>query len=156
LPFPAGGDLCERKAHTIRHSQKSWPLGLGIDRSLVEKASLICIVEGGPDLLGAWHCIYRAKSWHAVPISILGRAIHGLHSDALELLKGKRIRFYPHADKDQGGVDQVLLIREQLATIGSQISLFDFSGLLTREGAPIKDLNDLAQLNPSQCKELFL
>jgi hypothetical protein len=156
LPFPVCGELGERKAHTIRHSQKSWPVGLGIDRTLIERASLICIVEGGPDLLGAWHCIHRAKSWHAVPISILGRAIHGLHSRALELLKGKRIRFYPHADKDAGAVDQILLIREQLCAIGCQVSYFDFSGLFGREGAPIKDLNDLARLNLNQYRELFL
>jgi hypothetical protein len=156
LPYPAYGPLGRRKAHTIRHGQKSWPVGLGVDRALVERASLICVLEGGPDLLAGWHLIHRTKAWHALPISILGRAIHGLHPGALELLKGKRLRFYPHADKDQGGVDQILLIREQVRSIASAISYFDFSGLFDRKGVPIKDLNDLARLNPNQCSELFL
>ena len=154
-PYPAYGQLSQRKAHTVRRSQKSWPLGLGVDRALIERASLICVLEGGPDWLAAWHCIHRAKAWHALPITILGRAIHGLHHEALELLKGKRIRFFPHVDPDAGALDQVALIHEQLRTIGCEVSYFDFSGLYDREGVAIKDLNDVVRLNPSQLESSF-
>jgi hypothetical protein len=143
LNYPAYGQLSERKVHTLAGSTKHWPAGAGIDRSLVEKATLIAIVEGSGDYLAAWHFAYQAKRWDVLPIAILGRALHGLHPEALDLLKGKRIRFFPHADADRGGVDQVLLIREQLRTIGCEVSYFDFSGLYAREGVPIKDLNDL-------------
>jgi hypothetical protein len=128
LTFPAGGDLCERKAHTIRHSQKSWPLGLGIDRSLVEKATLIAIVEGGPDWLACWDFIHRAKRWDVVPISILGRCVHGLHCEAVQLIRGKRIKFFPHADPDDGALKQVELIGEQLRKVGCVLSYFDLAG----------------------------
>jgi hypothetical protein len=154
--FPAYQDLSQRKAHTLRHSCKSWPVGAGIERSLIEKASLIAVIEGSPDWLAAWHFIYQAKRWDVLPVGLLGRCVHGLHCEALELLRGKRIRFYPHVDADRGGVDQVLLIREQLCRIGCEVSYFDFSGLCSREGVPIKDLNDLARLSPNQFRELFL
>lgn len=156
LPYPAYGDLDERKAHTILHSSKSWPLGLGVDRALVEKAMLICIVEGGPDLLAAWHFIHRAKRWDVLPIAILGRSVHGLCAEALELLKGKRVRFFPHIDSDGRGFEQMSLIQEQLRPIGCQVSCFDFRGLFDRDGTPINDLNNVADLNPNQFRDLFL
>jgi hypothetical protein len=152
--YPDCGQLSERKAHTIRHSTKSWPVGLGVDRSLVEKATLIAIVEGSADYLAAWHFIYQTKSWNVLPVAILGRAIHGLHPHALELLKGKRIRFFPHADRDDGALEQISIIGDQLRTIGCQPTFFDLRGLHTRVGALVKDLNDLARLDPSQSEEL--
>lgn len=154
LPYPACGVLCKRKAHTIRNSLKSWPVGLGVDRTLVEKAALIAIVEGGPDLLAAWHFVYRTKRWDVLPIAILGRAIHGLHPDALVLLKGKRIKFFPHVDLDDGALKQIELIGEQLRKVGCQPTYFDLTGLRTPDGKPVKDLNDLAQLDPNQLSEL--
>jgi len=154
LPYPGYGQLSQRKAHTIRHSQKSWPLGLGVERTLVERASLICIVEGGPDYISAWHFLYLAKRWDVLPIATLGRAIHGLHPDALEMLKGKRIRFFPHLDPDQGALEQISLIGEQLRQVGCQLTYFDLQGMRTRVGALVKDLNDLARLSPGQSEEL--
>ena len=48
LIYPAVGQLSERKAHTLKHSSKGWPLGLGIAQTLVERAALIAVTEGGP------------------------------------------------------------------------------------------------------------
>jgi hypothetical protein len=98
-------------------------VGLGVDRALVKKASLIVIVEGGPDYLAAWHFIYRAKRRDVLPIAILGRTIHGLHANALALLKGKRVKFFPHADPDGGSLVQVSIIGEQLSAIGCELLL---------------------------------
>jgi hypothetical protein len=154
LPYPATSELAERKAHTLRGSCKSWPVGLGVDRALIEKAALIVIVEGGPDLLAAWHFIYRTERWDVVPITILGRAIHGLHVDALTLLKGKRIKFFPHVDPDDGALKQMELISEQLRAIAFRPSYFDLTGLRTRGGKPVKDLNDLVRLDGNKLGEL--
>jgi hypothetical protein len=153
--FPPIGDIGRRKAHRIRGSVKSWPLGLGVDRSLIEKASLLAVCEGGPDWLAAWHFIYRAKRWDVFPVSILGRCVHGLHYEALELLKGKRIKFFPHADPDDGALKQIGLIGEQLRMVGCQLSYFDLAGLRTAGGKPAKDLNDLASLDATQLGDLF-
>jgi hypothetical protein len=154
LNYPAWRELSERKAHTIKDSTKSWPLGLGVETALVQKASMIAILEGGPDLLAAWHFIYCTKRWDVLPIAILGRAIHGLHVDALTLLKGKRVKFFPHVDPDDGPVQQVKLIAHQLRKIGCQPTYFDLTGLRTRGGKPVKDLNDLTRLDANQLGEL--
>jgi hypothetical protein len=140
--YPGHLELSERKAHTLRGSCKSWPLGLGVDQTLVQEAALIMICEGGPDLLAAWHFIYRTKRWDVLPVSILGRSIHGLHPDALALLKGKRIKFFPHTDPDEGALQQISIIGEQLRRVGCQLAYFDLGGLHTRGGARVKDLND--------------
>jgi hypothetical protein len=154
LNYPAFEQLSERKVHTIRHSTKSWPVGLGIDRSLVEKSTLVVIVEGSADYLAAWHFIYRGKRWDVLPIAILGRAIHGLHPDALVLLKGKQVKFFPHVDPDEGALKQIELIGVQLRKVGCQLTYFDLAGLRTGDGKPAKDLNDLAQLGSNQLSEL--
>jgi hypothetical protein len=155
LPYPVKGGLSERKAHTIRDSKKSWPVGLGVDRTLIESASLVCIVEGGPDLLAAWHFIHRAKRWEVFPISILGRCVHGLHFEAVELLKGKRVKFFPHADADDGALKQIELIGEQLRKVDCELTYFELAGLRTSNGKPAKDLNDLASLDATQLGDLF-
>jgi hypothetical protein len=154
LVYPAHGKLSERKAHTIRHGSKSWPVGLGVDRTLVERAGLIALVEGGPDLLAAWHFICRFRGWSVLPAAILGRSVHGLSADALALLKGKRIKFFPHADPDDGAFVQIELISEQLRRIGCRPTYFDLTGLHTQNGKPVKDLNDLVQLDPNQLSEI--
>jgi hypothetical protein len=152
LSYPAYGELSERKAHTLKHRSKSWPVGLGVDRALVEKAALIVIVEGTPDLLAAWHFIHRAKRWDVLPITVLGRCVHGLHCEAMELLKGKTIKFFPHADPDDGALKQIEFIGEQLRKVGCRLSYFDLAGLCTVGG---KDLNDLASLEAIQLGDLF-
>jgi hypothetical protein len=154
LTYPAHRELRERKAHTIRNSSKSWPVGLGVDQVLVREASLIIVVEGGPDLLAAWHFIYRAKRRDVLPIAILGRAVHKLHIDALQLLKGKRIKFLPHIDSDDGSGQQIRLIAHQLRKVDCQVTYFDLTGLRTRSGKPVKDLNDLVRLDANQLGEL--
>ena len=52
-PFPAIGSLGERKAHTLKGSQKNWPVGLhGVNEHLRE-SDWILLVEGTPDFLAA-------------------------------------------------------------------------------------------------------
>lgn len=155
MPYPPCGDLSERKVHTLRYSSKSWPLGLGVDRALVEKAALIAVVEGGPDYLAAWHFIYHSRRWDVLPIVILGRAVRGLHPDAVKLLVGKRVKFFPHVDPDGGGLKQAKLISEkQLRAIGCQLTYFELTGLRNHGGKPVKDFNDLTQLDTNQVGEL--
>jgi len=68
--------------------------------------------------------------------------------------KGKRVKFFPHADPDGGSLVQVSIIGEQLSAIGCELSYFDFAGLRTHEAKPVKDLNDVGRLDPSQSAEL--
>jgi hypothetical protein len=41
LTYPSYGELSERKAHSLKHSTKSWPVGLGVDRTMLEKAAIV-------------------------------------------------------------------------------------------------------------------
>jgi hypothetical protein len=154
LPYPAFGDSAEHKVHTIKGSTKSWPIGIGVHRSIVDKASLFTLVEGSADYVAAWHFILRAERSDILPIAILGRNIHGLHPDALGFLAGKKVKFFPHLDSDGGGQKLVDLLGDQLQRFGCRITYFDLGGLRTTDGTAIKDLNDLAQLDPSQALEL--
>jgi hypothetical protein len=88
-----------------------------------------------------------------LPIAILGRTIHGLHSDALALFVGKRVKFFPHVDPDDGGLRQISIIADQLHKVGCETSYFDLAGLRTLEGRQVNDLNDVAQLDQSQLAE---
>jgi hypothetical protein len=154
LLYPAFGDLPGRKVHTIKNSLKSWPLGLGVDGSIIERTSLFVLLEGGPDYLAAWHFILRANREDILPITLLGRAIHGVHPDALGLLAGKKLKFFPHVDPDGGGLRMVTLLSHQLRSVGCRPTYFDLEGLRAMDGGPIKDLNDLVSVDPSQASEL--
>ncbi len=74
-PFSAVGTLGERKAHTIRGSVKSWPVGLRL-RIVPERLRelAVVLVEGGPDLMAAYAVLarlpVRARDVH--PVAMLG------------------------------------------------------------------------------------
>ena len=84
-PFPAFGPQAARKAHTLKGSRQSWPLGI---REAAD-ASTLLLVEGGPDLLAACHFIVLAnRERELAAVAILG-AGNRLPADALALFKGK-------------------------------------------------------------------
>ena len=141
LPFPAVGKLCERKAHSLKGSDKSWPLGVELLREL-SSLKTVLLVEGGPDFLAALHFIYEREAFDTWPCAMLGRAVGGIHPEALALLAGRRVRIYPHADADGGGVVAAKRWSSQLAGAGCDVDGFSFWGLRQRDGAAVKDLND--------------
>ncbi len=153
-PYPSYGSLPERKAHTIKGSSKRWPVGLGVDAPLIERAAMVVVTEGGPDYVASWHFIVRAGRTDILPISVLGRGIHGLLPEAIALMADKRVKFFPHLDADGGAFEGMKLIAAQLSKAGCDCSYFDFSGLRQTDGSPVTDLNDLTSLDPSQGDEI--
>jgi hypothetical protein len=149
-PYPAYGSLGQRKAHTLRGSRKNWPVGLSILERCPRARRHILLVEGGPDYLAALHFIITQDQWHAVPIALLGRQTGrtSLDPHALELLRGRRVRIYPHQDADGGGVESARDWGRQLQGVGCTVDGFTFAGLTDRLGAPLKDLNELVFLEP--------
>lgn len=151
-PFPPLGKVGERKAHTLRGSKKSWPLGLALDRYTVAEFRAVLAVEGGPDYLAALHFSLHGRA-DCVPITFLGAGVAGeIHPDALPLLRGKRVRFYPHADKSGGAA--VEKWAGQFAAIGGALDGFSFEGLRKRDGSPVKDLNDCTSIHPDDAGKL--
>jgi hypothetical protein len=131
-----------KKAWTLKGSRAAWPIGA------IEAASCpkVALVEGGPDLLAAFHFIHvEGKEGIIAPVSILGAGNH-IPVNALPCFKGKQVRIFGHDDKK----GQVAVTRwgHQLMDAGATVDAFSFSGLLQSSGCPVTDLNDLCQVSP--------
>jgi hypothetical protein len=155
-PYPADITKRERKAHALIGSPKSWPVGCLISSQYRNHGNTIALVEGGPDYLAILHLALRAGRVDIQPVAVLGRSqcIHGFHPDSVELFRRRRIRIFPHADTDGNGVARALFWARHLENLNCQVDLFRLEGLTKTDGAPIKDLNDLVELHPSQANEL--
>lgn len=145
--YPAIGRLGERKAHTLQGSSKSWPVGLLPRHSAPERFRKLAIVEGGPDLLAAYHFLLEQEAEDTLPVAILGRECRTIHPDALKLFQGRRMRIYPHADSDKGGLraaerwSDLIQRAYRIKPDG-----FNFDGLLRSDDSPATDLNDCTDL----------
>lgn len=143
--YPEWGNVGERKAHTIKGSEKSWPVGIELLRRHAELRAVV-LVEGGPDYLAALHWIHQFQRRDILPVAMLGKA--EMHPEAVQLMRGHRVRIYPHNDPDGGGLKTAVRWSTQLSQSGCQVDLFHFDGLNRTNGQPVKDLNDLTTINP--------
>ncbi|MDB6140560.1 MAG: zinc finger protein, partial [Verrucomicrobiaceae bacterium] len=154
LPIPELGEMSQRKAHTLRGSLKSWPGGAGVLERRPHVRALM-LVEGGPDYLAVLHFCLEREVHDVLPIAMLGRGTGArIHPEALALLQGRRVRLYPHADADGGGMAGARLWAAQLHQHGCQVDFFTFTGLTLADGRPVKDLNDAALLSPALAPRL--
>jgi hypothetical protein len=106
------------------------------------------LVEGGPDYLAALHFILRSKRHDILPVAMLGSGAgnNEIHVEAMRLLTGKRVRVYPHNDRNNAGAKAAQSWGDQLHKIGCQVDFFSFRQVRIADGSTIKDLNDLARL----------
>jgi hypothetical protein len=155
MPFPKSGTLGRRKAHTLRGSRKSWPLGAAVLRRLPQFRTLL-LVEGGPDYLAALHFAHEMERWDVLPVAMLGRGTGTkIDPEALELMRGRRVRIYPHADADGGGVKSAHIWATQLHRVGCVVDIYGLTELNRTDGKPVKDLNDCtAGLDEASAKKL--
>jgi len=140
-PFPSIGSLSERKAHTLRGSCQSWPLGL-LEAS---QMPFLAIVEGGPDLLAAFHFAQAEGAAERVGVVAMLGASNSIPADALPHFKGKRVRIFPH--DDEAGLKAAAGWEKQLRTAGAETDCFNVGGVLLDGGGIGKDLNDIAQID---------
>ena len=142
MPFTQCGTLGRRKAHTLRGSRKDWPLGVAVLRRVPQYRTLL-LVEGGPDYLAALHFAQELERWDVLPVAMLGRGTGTrIHPAALELMRGRRVRLYPHNDADGGGAKSARQWASQLIGVDCQVDVFEFHELRRTDGTPVKDLND--------------
>ena len=152
--FPAQYGLIERKAHTLRGSCKAWPVGVAVLHELPAFRALM-LVEGGPDYLAALHFLCAAEVWDVLPVAMLGRSTGSrIDPAALELMKGRRVRIYPHADADGGGATGARRWAAQLQAQGCTVDHFPLGALVLPNGSQINDLNDAARLPADQQSHL--
>jgi hypothetical protein len=138
-------------------SGKAWPLGAA---EIGSKLGVL-LVEGGPDMLAAYHFLHGFGMLHEVAaVAVLG-ASNRLAEDALPYFAGKRVRIFMDEDAEQtkvlkrrDGHERIIRTRpgydaaarwsEQIRAVGGVVEAFSLDGLRKVDGAPVKDLNDLA------------
>lgn len=139
LDFPAAGALQPRKSHTVKHSQKSWPVGL----PEASTAANLLLVEGLPDFIAAHELIVAGQlmaQW--APVAMLSAGV-AISKDALAAFHGKQVVICFHNDTEHQGLKGALKWRDQLeAAKCGKVSLLDTGKLADLAGGGIKDLND--------------
>jgi len=156
--YPPIDKLLERKAHTIRNSQKSWPVGLQPFPEYLESHRLIALVEGSADYFAALHFAQLLNVPGVLPVAVLSRALKAFHPQSLDRFRGRRIRILPHNDQDRGGYQGAVLWAKQLQKVDCEVDAFKFKGLRKADGSPVNDLNDCVQIAPvdsNNLQELF-
>ena len=125
------------KALSLQGSVGGWPIGAAAIRP-EHRSILFC--EGGPDLLAAHACIWAEGREHdAAAVAMLG-ASSPIADEALELFRGRKVRFVVHADT--AGDKGLLKWGAQLRGIASSRDSIRMGELCRADGAPVKDLND--------------
>jgi hypothetical protein len=120
----------------------------------------IALVEGGPDYFAVLHFMLRQNMTGILPVAMLGggQGIGGIHPDALNHFRGKRVRIFPHADPDGGGYQCAQIWAQQLKQVNAQVDFFLFKHMQKRSWARVKDLNDCCWIGRhfgSRPEELF-
>ena len=77
---------------------------------------------------------------------MLGR--HQILKSELRHFSGKHVRIF--ADADEPGLEAEGQWWSQLEAAGARVDGYSFEGLLRSDGAPVKDLNDFALIDPDQ------
>lgn len=132
-----------KKVRGFTGNQASWPLGIEEAQAFAS----IAIVEG-VDLLAAFHFLHaESREDHVAPVAILG-ASNRIPADALNLFAGKRIRIFAHSDANYAGMRAAAQWQKQLESPAAHIDAVDFRGAFKSDGKPVKDLNDLASIDP--------
>lgn len=139
VDFPAVGDLQARKSHTVKHSQKSWPVGL----PEAEAAANLLLVEGLPDFIAAHEVIVASQledRW--APVAMLSAGV-AISKDALAAFHGKQVVICFHNDAEHQGLKGALKWRGQLEVAKcAKVSLLDTRKLADLAEGGLKDLND--------------
>ncbi len=130
-----------KKAWTIGGSCASWPIGLPESQPF----PAIALCEGGPDFVSVLHhALVTGVEDRVAPVCIVGAGMSIL-AECLPAFEGKRVRIFVHDDAE--GLDAARRWGRQLRDIAARVDGFTFDGLLRTDGAPVKDLCDLASID---------
>jgi hypothetical protein len=144
-PWPAYGDLPERKSHAI--GEKQTPLGL------LEMAAFphVLLLEGVGDLLAAFAVIQNeGRVADVAPVACLGATVRLAPAVAAHFAT-KRVRIVPQLDEPGQGAAQEWAV--SLRHAGAQVDAFSLEGIVDRAGQGIKDLGDVfAKASPESIR----
>lgn len=161
------------KAWSMPQSNKGWPLGA----AEMGKRTNVLMVEGGPDMLAAYHFLWGFEMLqHVAVVDMLGGS-NIIAEQALPFFKGTRVRIAMDADpikeitmkskagertrRTRAGFDAAARWTEQLTNAGARVQVINLDGLVRADGQAVKDLNDLALCNAAvledeEIREIFL
>lgn len=135
-----------KKAWTLPGYEAAWPIGI----KEAQQFECIALLEGGPDFLAAFHFLLAEGCAESVaPVAILGSS-NRIGDEVLPIFAGKSVRIFPHADgaeKNHAGLRAAARWEAQLLPVVSRVDAFDFTGLFQIGGEPVKDLNDLTNID---------
>lgn len=144
--FPGGG-----KVHTLRGSDKSWPVGLLLPKNLTGCFRRFLLVEGSGDFVAAYHwCLQFGQD--CLPVALLGAGMKRIHSRALKHLRGACVRIVPH--DDPAGCAALESWQLQLRQAGCTVYISRIQHISLPDGSRGKDLNDTTALSAEVCGKL--
>ena len=121
---------------------KRWPLGIH-EAEGFEKCAL---VEGAPDFLALFNFLLaEGKDETVAPLALLGASNEKIQPEAVELLRGRHVRLFPHLD--DAGQRAARSWARQLIDAGCRVDAFDFSECVRTDGQSGKDLADVCLIN---------
>lgn len=145
----------------------TWPVGAGEMSSAGSRKMGVVLVEGGPDILAAYHFLIQfGMLGKADVVGMLGSS-NKIAAEALPLFAGRRVRIFAHDDDYRpvpgrpelpprsAGWLAALRWQEQLTEAGAAVETFSFAGLwkgkavgpFCRHREPVADLNDLVEVD---------
>ena len=104
----------------------------------------VLIVEGGPDFLAANFLISQTRKEELYGVIGMLGAHQILTSKQVELLRGKRVRIFPHMD--EAGLKGAKKWQSALLLEGVDSDIYDFDSITRDDGQLVTDLNDLLQV----------
>ena len=110
------------------------------------------LVEGGPDLLAAFHFAQLAGLEDKIGVVAMLGAGMSVHDEALPLFAGKHVRIIP--DADPPGKKAADRWAGQLNAVGAEVDTVNLEGLRTASGTSVKDLNDCCLIHPDDAAQL--
>jgi hypothetical protein len=140
---------------TYSTAGKAWPLGA----AELGKRRCVLMVEGGPDMLAAYHFLWGFEMLpHVAVVCMLG-AGNRIAEEALDYFDGTRVRIMMDEDTEKRvktgkgekwmkpGAEAAARWTQQLTMAGASVETFSLRGLRRADGKLVKDLNDLALCN---------
>ena len=159
------GELFTRRKQGEEGSEgfKSWTVGTAtwpIGAEEIRSRSSVILVEGGADMLAAYHFLHTFRRLQDVAVVCMLGGGH-IAEAALPHFKGKRVKIIADNDElkikklkgkdgelreieSRPGLDNAYRWQEQLTDAGAAVKTVFLNGLIRRDGKQVKDLNDLA------------
>ena len=147
----------ETKSWSTRNM--AWPLGAAD----LEDRRQVIVVEGGADMLAAYHFLWGLNLLDRVGVVCVLGASNRIADRALKCFKGLRVRICMDADEGRVNERTGKRIRpgslaasrwqDQLTEAGAAVEVFSLEGIRKTSGEKVKDLNDLVHCSAHTMEE---